>query len=437
MADQIFFVLEQLNDFIWSHLAFALVIGLGGYFSFKSGFFQLRKFGSVFGSFIRFFSEKTGGSGIHPLKTFFAAIGGCIGIGNVVAICTAVAIGGPGALLWTWVGGIAGMLIQYAEVYLGMKYRIRNKEGGYDGGPMYFLPRAYKVRWVATLVSVLLCFYGVEIFMFNVMVDSISVNWNLNEYWVTAILLIATVAVALGGINRVGEVCSALIPIFIILYLGMGIYVLIQHAADLPGIFKMIFEGAFTAQAAKGAFAGSTVGLSISMGLSRGAYSGDIGVGYTSVVYAESSSTQIGRQASMTIVGIFLDTFIICTMSILIVLATGHWHSGVDVALMVQEALGLYFPYMHFFMPFFLFLLGYTTILTYFVVGVKCAKFISPKWGPFAYYLYACIALPIFAFVEATQAFLLMSLSGALLLILNVAGMFLLRKEVQFKLEES
>jgi len=439
MVNQIFHILEWVNDFIWSHLAFVLVVGLGGYFSFKSRFFQIRRFPAIFGSFVSFFSQRTSTAspvaGIHPLKAFFAAIGGCIGIGNVVAICTAVAIGGPGALLWAWVGGLAGMLIQYSEVYLGMSYRVKNKQGSYDGGPMYFLPVAYKIQWIAPVVCLLLCFYGVEIFMFNVMVDSISVNWGFNQYLVTFVLLVAILVVALGGINRVGEVCSALIPLFILLYLAMGVWVLIKHAHILPQVFKSIFEGAFTAQAAKGAFAGSTVGLAISMGLSRGAYSGDIGVGYTSVIHAESSTTQFQRQAALTIVGIFIDTFVICTMSILIVLSTGHWNSGIDVSLMVQEALGLFFPYMHFFMPFFLFLLGYTTILAYFVVGVKCAKFISPKWGPRLYYLYAAIALPLFAFVDATQAFILMSLSGALLLIINVFGMFLLRKEVRFGLD--
>lgn len=431
-----FILLEQINEFIWHYVAFILIIGLGGYFSIKSRFFQIREFPAIFLSFCAFFTDKSKEKqGIHPLKAFFAAIGGCIGIGNVVAICTAVQIGGPGALLWTWVGGLAGMLIQYSEVFLGMKYRVKNDTGSYDGGPMYFLPVAIKLPWIGQIVSLLLCIYGVEIFMFNVMVDSISVNSGANPYLVTAALLFAIIIVALGGINRVGEVCSGLIPLFVFLYLLMGFWVLIQHFSDIPSILHQIFYGAFTAQAAKGAFAGSTVGLSISMGLSRGAYSGDIGVGYTSVIHAESSSKQTQRQSALTIMGIFLDTFVICTMSILIVLATEHWHSGIDVALMVQEALGLYFPYMHFFMPLFIFLLGYTTILAYFVVGIKCAKFVSPKWGPILYYLYACIALPLFAFVDSADAFVIMSLCGAFLLILNITGMFLLRKQVRFGLD--
>ena len=435
MLDLGFAFLEQVNDFLWAHIAFVLIGALGLYFSFRSKFFQIRKFPAILYVFFHFFKGGPKSEGVHPLKVFFAAIGGCIGIGNVVGICTAVQIGGPGALFWTWVGGLFGMLIQYAEVYLGLVYRVANEHGSYDGGPMYFLPVAYKNRFVAYAVCFLLCIYGVEFFMFNVMADSISTNWNLNRYLVVTVLLIATITVALGGIKRVGEVCSAVIPLFILVYIGMGLWVLIERLPELPGVFALVMDGAFTPQAAIGGFAGSSVALTISMGISRGAYSGDIGVGYTSIVHAESSTSRFGRQASLAIIGIFLDTFVVCSMSILLVLTTGHWKADMDPTLMVQEALGLRFPYMEFFMPFFLFLLGYTTILTYFVVGVKCAKFISPKWGPIIYYIYACITLPLFAFVNPTQAFLIMSLSGALLLLLNITGMLILRKQVKFNLD--
>ena len=359
MREYLFPLLNELNNFIWGHLAFVLIIGLGLYFSFASRFFQIRQFGPICRSFWRFVWEHDRAKqGIHPLKAFFAAIGGCIGIGNIVGICTAVQIGGPGALFWTWIGGLCGMLLQYAEVYLGMRYRIKNKENSYDGGPMYFLPLAYKGRWIAPVVTVLLAIYGVELFMFNVVADSLTVNWGIDQGWVVFGLLVATIAVALGGINRVGEICSAILPLFIVMYLIMGGWVFIQHIAILPQVLGQIFEGAFTTQAAEGAFAGSSVMLTISMGLSRGAYSGDIGVGYSSVIHAESRTRQFQRQSALTIVGIFLDTFVICTLSIFIVLMTGHWKQEIDVSLMVQEALGQHFPYMHFFMPFFLFSLS-------------------------------------------------------------------------------
>jgi AGCS family alanine or glycine:cation symporter len=429
--------LEQFNNWIWGYCAFVLILGLGLILSFQSRFFQIRRLPSIVASFFSTFKEKTQDErGIHPMKAFFASIGGCIGIGNIVGICTAVQIGGPGALFWTWIGALCGMLIQYSEVFLGMKYRVKNEANNYDSGPMYFLPKAYKLKWIAPLSALLLCFYAVEVFMFNVMADSITLNWHINKHIVVAALLIATVGVALGGIKRVGEVSSAIIPLFILLYVGMSFWVICHHAHLLPSIFSAVFTGAFTKQAALGSFAGSTIIITISMGLSRGAYSGDIGIGYNAIIYAESATKRYQKTAAMTIIGIFLDTFVICTMSILLILATGTWNQGLDVSIMVQEALSLHFPYMNFFMPFFLFLLGYTTILAYFVVGVKCAKFLSPKWGPTIYYTYAILALPLFAYIPAQEAFTIMSLAGALLLILNLFGIFLLRKEVRFGLDE-
>jgi AGCS family alanine or glycine:cation symporter len=290
------------------------------------------------------------------------------------------------------------------------------------------------MKWLAPLVCILLAAYGIEIFMFNVMADSISVNWGIELWIVVTVLCFATFAVALGGIKRVGEVCGAIIPLFIILYFFMCAWVLAMHASELPHVFKDIFYGAFTTQAAQGGFVGSTVSLAISTGLSRGAYSGDIGVGYTSIIYAESQTRDFQRLSCLTIVGIFLDTFVICTLSVLVVLATGIWNTGIDVSLMVQESLALHFPLMQFFMPFFLFLLGYTTLLAYFVVGVKCAKYLSPKWGPPFYYLCGAIALPLFAFTKANHAFTVMSLLGAMLLLINLFGMFLLRKKIVFGL---
>jgi alanine or glycine:cation symporter, AGCS family len=271
--------------------------------------------------------------------------------------------------------------------------------------------------------------------MFNVMADSMSVNWNIDLWIIVVLLCLATFVVAIGGIKRVGEVCGAIIPFFILVYFGMCLWVLFAHYSELPRVMDEIFSGAFTAQAARGGFAGSTVMLAVSMGLSRGAYSGDIGVGYTSIIYAESRTMQFQRLSSLAIFGLFLDTFVVCTLSVLVILTTGFWKSGVDSTLMVQESLALHFPYMNYFMPFFLFLLGYTTILAYFVVGIKCAKFLSPKWGPILYYCYAAVSLPLFAFTKAHHAFTIMSLSGALLLILNLYGIFRLRKEIVFGLD--
>ena len=171
------------------------------------------------------------------------------------------------------------------------------------------------------------------------------------------------------------------------------------------------------------------------MGLSRGAYAGDIGIGYNAIIHAQSSETNAKKQASLAIVGIFFNTFILCTISSLIVLLTGTWHENIDVTLIMQKSLSIYFPYMEYFMPLLLFLLSFLTLITYYFVGLRCAEYIAPKKGKYHYSAYAFIALPLFAVVETTQAFVIMSLCGAFLLLINLTGMFILRKEIEFKLK--
>jgi alanine or glycine:cation symporter, AGCS family len=426
--------LELVENFLWSSFGVPVVILLGLYLTIKSNFFQLRHLPTVFRTFFGFLRFKSDGIGVHPLKAFFAAVGGCVGIGNIVGICTAVQWGGPGALLWIWVTATLGMIIKYSEVYLGLRHRVKNKQGGYSGGPMYFLTKAFNNQWIAPVVCILLCVYGVEVYQFSVVTASISTNFGLNSYLVIAVLLMLVIFAGSGGVQRVGSISSASLPVFVLVYVGMGLWVLMNHLTDLPGIFALIFSSAFTGHAAIGGFAGAGLMYAMSHGIRRSCYSGDIGVGYASVIHSESSVQVPEKQASLAIFDIFLDTFIVCTTSIFIILATEVWHQPIEAGLMVQTALSNYFPFMNIFMPIFIFMLGYNTINAYFCVGLKCASHLSQRWGRTLYYLYAVAALLLFSFMGTDQAQMVMAIAGVSLLIINGFGIYKLRHEISFNL---
>lgn len=436
MFDYIFNLLENFDNFAWSYLGFPSIILLGIYLSFKSKFVQIRQFPEVVKTFWGFLrSRQEHKEGIHPIKAFFACIGGCVGIGNIVAICTAVQIGGPGALMWIWITAIFGMILKYAEVFLGLRYRVQNPDGGYSGGPMYFLQKAFKNRWIPISVSLLLCIYGAEIYQFSVMTNSIAYNFALDRFWVAVVMLTLVIYAVSGGVERIGKISSVIIPIFILIYLGMGSWVLLQNYAMLPSLFGEVFTSAFTGHAAVGGFAGSTLMLTISQGIRRGCYTADVGVGYASIIHSESCVTVPEKQASLAIFDIFLDTFTVCTTSILLILVTGVWKEPIHESLLIQTALGYYFPYMHYFMPFFLFLLGYTTIIAYFCVGLKCAQFLSPTKGKWFYYVYGTAALFLFSFIETRQALIVMSITQVLLIVVNLLGIFRLQHELSYALD--
>lgn len=434
MLTSFFDILGNTEDLLWGYIGVPLIMLVGLYLTYQSNFTQIRRFPVVVRTFFSFLRKKDVDhkEGVPPLKAFFACIGGCVGIGNIVGICTAVQLGGPGALFWIWMTAIIGSMLKYSEVYLGLKYRVVNEKGEYSGGPMFFLRRVFKSAFIPNLVCLLLCIYGVEVYQFSVIVQSVSANFEINPYIVVFILIGLVIFAGSGGVRRVGSISSAIIPVFVLFYVGMGIWVFIDHFSELPGVLKTVFLSAFSGHAAIGGFAGSSLILTMSQGVRRGCYTGDLGVGYASVIHSESSVTIPEKQASLVIFDIFVDTFLICTTSVMLILLTGLWNQPMEAGLLVQTALGQYFPGMHYFMPFFLFLLGYSTINAYFCVGLKCAEHLSPKYGRSIFYIYAAVSLFIFSLFDTTQALSVMTIAGGCLLVINCYGIFRLRQEVSY-----
>lgn len=440
MIDEIFNALEYFNDTIlWGYLGIGLILTSGLYLSFKARFAQFFKFHKV----IRHFIHCAQGSknhelhdeGISPIRVFFASIGGCIGIGNITGIVLGVQIGGPGALVWVLTIAILGSIIKYSEIYLGVKYRRRGKKSGFDGGPMYFLQKAFPTaKWVAGLMAVFLCIYGIEIYMFSVIKSSFVANFNLNE-WVVILGFLALILVTVaGGVQRVGAISSYLIPFFVIIYLAMTLYILAVNVDQIPSLIKLVLKSAFHGHAPLGGFAGSTALIALSKGFSSAAYSGDVGIGYASIINSETRFMDPKHQAIFAIFAIFLDTYVVCTCTILLVLMTGVWAQPIDSTLMVQEALGQYFPYMNYFMPVFLFILAFSTIATYMMAGIKCAAFLAPKVGVKIYICYGIFAFLFFSFHETKYAFLVMNIAGGFLMLINIAGILKLRNEIDYKI---
>lgn len=436
MINYLFNFFNVVDSFFWSNIAFVLIMALGIYLTFRMRFFQILaipSFCKIFYSFAKPSSKPEPVTGIHPIKAFFTSMGGMIGIGNVVGIVTALQIGGPGALFWVWVAALFGSIIKYAEIFLGLKHRVPNDRGGYDGGPVYFLRAAFKNTWIPGTVSLLLCIYGVEVYQFTILTDCISTNWNIDKIVVTCVLLVFVLFAGLGGIKRIAKICSLVIPFFVLSYISMSFWVIFQEIHLIPSILSSVFKSAFHGHAAIGGFAGSGILLAIQHGTARAAYSADLGIGYDSIIQSESSTVHPEKQASLAILGVFIDNFI-CTMSILLVLITGIWKANPPIAIseLVQTSLAQYFPYMTVFMPIFLLITGYTTVIAYLCVGLKCARFLAPKYGEKIYILYACFGFLFFSFFNPSSALLVMSISGALLLILNLFGIVRLRNQIHF-----
>lgn len=435
MSDLFFNTLALIDEFYWSYIGFLLVMFFGLYFSYKTRFFQFRVLKQLKKTIKDLHGDsKTGEAGTHPLRLYFASVGGMVGLGNIVGVIAALLIGGPGALVWLWIASFAGMLVKYSEIYLGVKHRVKNQSGGYDGGPMYYLRDAFGVKWIPVVVCILLCVYGVEVYQFTILSDSLSATFDVPKTYVIAALLIAILYAGLGGVKRLANVCTVMMPAFMVVYVCMCLFVIGTNIAELPSTLALIFDGAFSGHAAMGGFAGSTLIMAAQNGIAKAVYTGDIGIGYDSIIQSETQSNHPERQARMAIFSV-LTNGIVCSMSMITVIITGLWNIPTSMlpSEYVAAALGMYFPYTKYFMVAFFFFAGYTTIIAYFAVGLKCAKFLSSRFGQKAYYVYAIFAFPFFSIFDQTKVILVMSLSGGLLMMFNLIGIFKLRKEIKFK----
>lgn len=427
-------IINAVDAVLWAYMAVPLICMFGLYATWQTGAIQVRKAKRILLLAKECYQKECAHDerGINPLHAFYITLGGCVGIANIVAVCTAIKFGGPGALFWMWVTALFGMLVKYAEVYLGVQYRVENSFHSYDGGPIYYLKKVFQSQWPSLLFALMLGIYGVEVYMFKVVTDSMIINWSIPNYIAIIGLLALILVVVQGGGKRVGYVCSMIMPFFLVLYCLMGVWVLIQHYDRVPGVFYMIITSAFSGQAAVGGFGGSTAMIALSQGVKRACYTGDIGVGYAGMVCAESSHADPKQQADLSILGIFLDTFLVCTMTVLLVLVTDVWTLGLPESEWVHQALAMHFPLMYIFMPVLIFLLGYSSLIAFFHVGSKAMRYVSPQYGERLYLVYAILAFVSFSFVDQSEALLLMSLCGACMLLLNVYAIIKLYKDIDF-----
>lgn len=424
-----------LENYYWSYLGWLLIVGSGVYLTYISRGLQFRALFNFRANIKEIYDQAHDKryAGINPFKLYFASVGGMVGLGNIVFISTAVMIGGPGSIFWTIIASFSGMLLKYSEIYLGMKYRVKNSRGGFDGGPAYFLQKAFGGKFFACLFAVILCLYGVEISNFLIIVDRVEHSFDFNRNVIIAIFLVVVIYSSIGGIKRLANICSAIMPVFMIGYIIFAIYVIACNYAMLPEFCRTVLVSAFTGQAPIGGFVGSTMILSAYLGISKTVYSGDIGIGYDSIMQSESRIVCPRMQSILSIYAIFTDSFI-CVLTNVMIGVTGAWYTlnGYAPSDIVAQLLSQYIPYSDSFMTLLLFFAGYTTIIAYLAAGMKCAKFLHNKYGEFTYLLYAIFAFIFFCNFPQDQVMLIMSLLSGILVLINVFGILKLRKEIEF-----
>lgn len=433
--ENFFTLLETINNFYWGYIGWVVIFLTGAYLTIVSRGLQFRALFN-FRSNIKEIMAQGGDAsrdGIHPFKLFFASVGGMVGLGNIVGISLAMMIGGPGSIFWTVLAAFAGMLLKYSEIFLGVRHRQKNKKGGFDGGPMYYLRDAFKGKFLASFAAFLICLYGVETYQFTVLVDRIESTFEFNRMAVIVGLLILLIYSSIGGIKRLANICTTIMPAFMLIYMLAAIYIIVVNAGLLPEFFALVLKSAFTGQAQVGGFAGGSMVLAAYLGMSKAVYSGDIGIGYDSIVQSETRIVNPKMQATLAIYALFTDA-LICVITNTMIGVTGAWHSlnHLEGSGIVASIMSDYFPYSDVFMTLLLFFAGFTTLIAYLAAGIKCVNFLSPRYGRIFYLLYAIFAFIFACNFSQDDLILIMELLSGLLVLINVIGIIKLHREIEF-----
>ncbi|MDU0458272.1 MAG: sodium:alanine symporter family protein [Geobacteraceae bacterium] len=403
--------MEQLNSFfaaassfVWGVPLLVLLVGTGLFLTVRLRGIQVRMLGHALRE--TFARPKVNEAGdISHFKALMIALAATIGTGNIIGVATAISVGGPGALFWMWVTAAVGMATKYAEGVLAVKYRVVDENGEMAGGPMYYLERGLGQKWLGVLFAI---FGAAASFGIGNMVQANAVAGNLHESLgisttITGIVLaLCTAGVIMGGVKNIGNVSAVMVPVMAVVYVSGCLFILARFAGEVPGAIALVFSDAFTGTAATGGFLGATVMLAIQKGVSRGVFSNESGLGSAPIAAAAAKTNEPCEQALVSMTGTFIDTIIVCSMTGLVLIVTGAWHSGTVVTAMTRSAFDTGLPGNSggFIVTFGIIFFAYSTILGWAYYGEKCMEYLLGVRALMPYRLVYSVCVAIGATVK-------------------------------------
>ena len=423
--------IEAFAAFMWGPWLLLLLLGTGSWLTIRLRGIQFRYL--YYALRLTFSKEKEGKGDISHFGSLMTALAATVGIGNIAGVSTAVALGGPGAIFWMWITGLVGMATKYSESFLAVKFRRINDQGKISGGPMYYLEEGLKIKWLGICFAMFGAFaaFGIgNMVQANTTAIALGNSTGLNSFTIGIFLATLTGLVIIGGIKRIAEVSSILVPFMVAIYFLGALIVILNHIDQLGSGIKLIFEHAFTGTAATGGFAGATLANGIRYGVARGLFSNESGMGSAPIVAAAAKTNHPCKQALVSMTGTFLDTLIVCSITAMVISVTGAWTSGeTGVALTTQAfSAGLPGIWGKLLVTIGTITFAFSTILAWEYYGEKCFEYLF-RGKYISLYQYSWVA---FVFI-GTQIKLevvwnLSDVMNALMAIPNLIGLVFLSK---------
>jgi len=433
----------SVNDFVWQPFAMPIVlIVVGGWLTVRSGFVQFRYFPRAVRTTLKgAFSRKESKKGtITPFQALSTALAATVGNGNIGGVATAILVGGPGAIFWMWVTATVGMATKYSEAVLGVHFRVRRESGELASGPMYYISNGLPYKKLGKILAIMFAFFGAATALFGTgnMAQSNTIARTFVEafrssagvevpLWVPGVLItIAVGLVLLGGIKRIAGTAEKLVPTMIVVYIGAALTFMLINAQDIPRVFILIFQHAFTPSAAVGGFIGSAVAQSIAAGVSRGVLSNEAGLGSAPIAHGIADVEHPSQQGTVGVFEVFVDTIVVCSMTAFVIISSGLWtEAGFQNASgdLTAAAMSTTIPFASIIVALCSFLFGFSTLIAWCYYGEKCMEYMFGSRTITAYRVVFVGLIMVGAVVSVPLAWALGTLLNGFMAFPNLIGL--------------
>jgi len=428
----------QINGIAWGPWMLALILGTGFFLMVGLKLMPLSRLG--YGFRMLWSGRKSAGEGdITPFNALMTSLSATIGTGNIAGVATAIFLGGPGALFWMWCTALVGMATKYAEAVLAVKYREVDEEGNHIGGPMFYIKNGLGSRWVwlGTMFAIFGALAGFGIgntVQANSVADALNSKFAIPHIATGIVMAVLAALVLIGGIKRIAEVAGKLVPFMAIAYVLAGLTVVIMNIGSVPDAVVLIVKSAFNPVAATGGFAGAAVWAAIRFGVARGVFSNEAGLGSAPIAHAAAKTDNPVRQGTVAMLGTFIDTIIVCSITGLVIVMTGAWTGGETGASLSAAAFESALPGIGgYIVTLGLALFAFTTLLGWSFYGEKCVEYLFGVRSIVPFRVLWVIAVPIGAIAKLDFIWLVADTLNALMALPNLIALLLL-SPVVFKL---
>ncbi|MCP3908194.1 MAG: sodium:alanine symporter family protein [Oceanicoccus sp.] len=433
---------QTLNGIVWGPLMLILILGTGFYLMVGLKLYPVRNIANAFRLLLRgrhpedTHDEDRGQ--ITPFNALMTSLSATIGTGNIAGVATAITIGGPGALFWMWCTALVGMATKYAEAVCAVHYREVDEDGNYCGGPMYYIKNGLgeKWKWLAVAFAFFAAIAGFGMgntVQANSVADVMESTFSISPTITSVVMVVLVGLVLLGGVKRIASVAGFLVPIMAVSYILLGLVILVLNIADIPAAIALIVESAFTGTAAQGGFAGAGIMLAIQFGVARGVFSNEAGLGSAPIAHAAAQTDNPVKQGTIAMLGTFIDTLIVCSITGLAIVLTGMWTTGEGGASLTAAAFSAVIPKGDVLVSVSLCFFAFTTILGWSYYGERCAVYLFGTGALVPFRVLWVAAIPLGAMAQLNFIWLLADTLNALMALPNLMALLLL-SPIIFKL---